>query len=213
MRRNMMLLQNNSRCIQTTSGENSGLVGLYVLDGCKSKAYVSGIHTMFVGGVLLDVEPGSFWLSSIATVILLKDKINMLAGSSVLELGAGSGLPSRFLAKSGFDVTASDCDVPDLGVEIKTQRICWDDLSGNDGARYDVIIASDCIYKTTYKDGLLDAIARYKKEKILVVNPFRDGVDQVGYALQEMFDGLRVEERRLHLNGKYYIDLCVMTNI
>lgn len=210
----MEIIQNNPRCIQTArNGEKSGLLGLYVLDGCESKAYLSTVDMLFVKGYALDVVPGSFWLSSIAMVMLLSDCIGSIKDYSILELGAGAGLPSRYLAKVGVDITASDCDVLDLGLGVKTRRICWDDLDLGDHERYDVLIAADCIYKTTHRDGFLDAVAKYKKEKILVVNPLRDGIDEVGYALQEMFDGLRVETRRMLLNREYYIDLCVMTNI
>lgn len=207
-----MMLQNSPQSIQTIDGNNE-LWGLYVLEGCDSKAYLSNMNLLFAGGVMLDAEPGSFWLSSIAMVMLLKEKLRLIRRMSVLELGAGSGLPSRFLAKCGVCVTASDCDVIDLGEGVETRRICWHDLPAYDESRYDVLIASDCIYKTTYRDGFLDAIAKFKKEKILLVNPYRDSVDEVGYALQEMFDNLVVETRRMHVNRKYYIDLCVMSNI
>jgi len=87
---------------------------------------------------------GSFWLSSLATLLHLQgwsclNCMDIVVGKNVLELGAGTALPSLFLSKlcgQGLEITASDREVAVTQANlfcngittVATKAISWEAL-------------------------------------------------------------------------------------
>lgn len=215
-----MLLQNNNNTFQLGSGKSfADISGTFGIPGqCTGCVRVGRDGSVSVGedcSLSFQKRPeligGNFWLSSIAMLVFLQDHKERLRGRSILELGAGVALPSRYLHHVGCDVTASDRDV--CHTIAKAKAIDWEALDARDDAHYDVLLAADCIYKHTWP-AFLDAVQKYKHDKIVVVNAERQGVDETGYALMEMFGaGLTVRTVRMTHDAGHFIDLVVMSNV
>lgn len=149
---------------------------------------------------------GCFWLSSIAMILFIDTHKDYFKDKKILELGSGIGLPAMHIAKTCTpkNVTMSDKDsyitqsssnlngIFELGnTDIK--YIDWfnslnDTLNDTDQDKYDVIIASDCVYRNT-QAAFLETIKKHLKDDgiFIFVNAYRDGLDDFIYSLQELY--------------------------
>ncbi|HLX19005.1 MAG TPA: 50S ribosomal protein L11 methyltransferase [Gaiellaceae bacterium] len=104
-----------------------------------------------------------------------------LAGSRVLELGAGLGLPSVAAALRGADVLATDWadDAVALlrenaernGIALQAKVVRWDEPERLDG-RWDLVLGADLLYEQRNAEALLDLLPRLGGE-ILLAEPGR----------------------------------------
>lgn len=118
-----------------------------------------------------------------------------LLGKSLLELGAGAGIPSMTAFKCGATVVCTDQAIPhrirclaeaaernhhDLDMKEKSNIwVCpysWGDPVGaillNDGEKFDVIVASDCIYHPQVHEVLLRSIQMTMAKHGVALLPF-----------------------------------------
>ncbi len=146
---------------------------------------------------------GCFWLSSIAMMIFIDTHKDYFKDKKILELGSGLGLPAMHISKTCGPqfVTLSDIDshitisssnlngvFEMANTEIK--HIDWyDNQYVSDKNKYDVIIASDCVYRNT-QNAFLQTIKKNLKDNgiFLFINAYREGLDDFIYSLQELYD-------------------------
>lgn len=167
------------------------------------------------------------WLSSIAMSAWLLKNHSVHQNNRVLEFGCGIGLPSLVLSSvkssSASLVVASDYLVT-LGcaydenisinkqvLQVPTHYECidWNLCIANDfkpDEQYDVIIATDCIYKSTaqlFKNTVLKFLR--PGGKLIFINPLetsRPGVDSFIYSLAEMGE-IDVKHIQVVMDGMY----------
>lgn len=143
-----------------------------------------------------------------------------------MELGAGVGVCGIIVASYlASDVTMSDCDseildlisrnidrnIANMSVRPKVKRLDWNDEG--DSEKFDVIIASDCIFKSTAAP-FLSAIYRHLNAdgELFLINPpetCRPGVDGVIYALQELGD-VAMKVIQITMMGLYQKELILV---
>ena len=165
---------------------------------------------------------GNIWLSSILLILYLQEKNkNIFNNKKILELGAGTALLSMYISKISKNsiITASDYDISITNENIINnnldniliKKIDWNNLDDSDLDKYDIIILSDCIYRTTYKSLLL-TIKKYlnPKGKILISNADRENLDEFIYGMKEINSEIKNIKEKLYYNDKYYIDLNVI---
>jgi predicted nicotinamide N-methyase len=169
------------------------------------------------------------WLSSIAMLSWLSDNYQKHSASRVLEIGCGVALNSLYLACSHShahtNITASDykhtigyaLDENKVLNGIDTSKVAYEVLDWNQcisetynpsetiGA-FDLIIATDCIYKST-ATMFFNVIKHHlaKNGKLLLINPMetsRPGTDNLIYKLAEMGE-ISVSHIAIQLNKKY----------
>lgn len=160
---------------------------------------------------------GGIWLSSLLIVSWLLENPGWFAGKSVLELGGGAGLGGIAVSLAPFEaasVLITDHE-PEL-IALITQNVEGNrrEMSGMDGpppltarvtvglldwglgdtdtTRYDIVIASDCVFNATAAD-FLTAVLQHVKPggDLFIVNPpepGRPGMDKLIYALGEHGD-------------------------
>jgi predicted nicotinamide N-methyase len=106
-----------------------------------------------------------------------------LAGTRVVELGAGLGLPSLAAALRGADVLATDwaedavallrANAGRNGIALRVERVRWDEPRLIvAGAPYDLVLAADVLYEARNADQLLDLLPQLGGE-ILLADPGR----------------------------------------
>lgn len=121
------------------------------------------------------------WPSSIALAHELAGRT--WTGKTILEIGAGTGLPGVVAASLGARVVQTDFQEVALGVakmnaeknDVSIDRRVGDWTAWTDEARYDVIIGSDILYGTTMHEHLR---AIFEKNlapngRLIVADPFR----------------------------------------
>lgn len=164
------------------------------------------------------------WLSSIAMLSYLSTN-PMSSNTRILEIGCGVALNALYLTSQGYqNVVASDYKQT-IGIAFtENQQLnnihngeyqvldwhhcCSDTYDPHTTiGTYDLIIATDCIYKST-APMFFQAIKHHLSKdggKLLLINPMetsRPGVDQFIYKLAEM-GNITVEHIAIELNGKY----------
>lgn len=97
------------------------------------------------------------WPSSIALALEISARADEFRGRSVLELGAGVGLPGIVAAASGAEVVQTDRDEDALalcrrnaernGVGVECRLADWSEWTSVE--RYDWVIASDVLYRSS----------------------------------------------------------------
>jgi predicted nicotinamide N-methyase len=104
-------------------------------------------------------------------------------GLSVLELGAGLGLPSLAAASAGADVTATDWYLDALefiqasarenGLALATKFLDW--RHPPDGAGFDCIIGADLLYERRHFEPILETVERLLAPagKVILSDPDR----------------------------------------
>lgn len=169
------------------------------------------------------------WLSSVAMLAWITENAHVFVGKKVMEMGCGIGLCSLGLSSMIRDtsITASDCysalaETFDKNVELNGidksntsfKLMDWDataDAQVENTGEYDIIIATDCIYKSTadsFKQAALKHLA--PNGKLFMINPFgvsRPGVDTFVYSLAECGE---VEKRRIEICMDAYFSLELM---
>jgi predicted nicotinamide N-methyase len=130
---------------------------------------------------LFDLCPyfGVIWPASVALTKYLKKNLPSIAAKSVLELGCGLAIPSLYLAKNGFSVTATDFhpDVPYFllenqkknQIEIQFQVSRWRDLSIN----AELLLGSDILYDKNQVNELLQLLERTSWKLAIISDPGR----------------------------------------
>lgn len=219
----LTLMQNNPTTFQTSDMQTwTCLDGVLVLEGCEGVLSIDASQgCVYVTNVwnddsevVLDYEHeaipghigGCFWLSALAMILWIQSNKELFAGKHVLELGAGIGLPSKYIREIcvGTHVTESDCDV------YGKKHIDWMELDPHDTDVYDIVIASDCCYRDTWRP-LVDTIGKYldpQNGMMVVFNADRNGIDDMEYAFMEMFgDALSATDCVLTYNQSYQTNL------
>ena len=123
------------------------------------------------------------WPSAIALALEIAARADEFRGRTVLELGAGVGLPGIVAAAVGATVVQTDRDEEALGLcrrnaernglSTTTRLADWSQWA-EDG-RYDWVIGSDVLYRLSLHDQL-EAIfesARARGARVLVSDPLR----------------------------------------
>lgn len=169
------------------------------------------------------------WLSSIAMLSWLSDHNNSYTNKRILEIGCGVALNSLYLASLDYyqttHITASDYkhtigyvleenksfnNINENRAEYKVldwQQCCSSTYDPLDTiGKYDLIIATDCIYKST-ASLFFNVIKHHLAPNgtLLLINPMetsRPGTDQLIYKLAEMGE-IRVSHIAIQLNHKY----------
>ncbi|HXH30131.1 MAG TPA: methyltransferase domain-containing protein [Bacteriovoracaceae bacterium] len=127
---------------------------------------------------------GVLWESSIALADFLGSWPQLVSGKSVLELGAGLGLPSLVASHFGGKVLATDFHP---GVEAYFKRNCahsnvpcayhrlnWREQELSQG-QFDVVIGSDILYESRHPQDVAKGLLRFVKPngKIILSDPGR----------------------------------------
>lgn len=169
---------------------------------------------------------GGLWLSSVGMLYLITKSRHIFEGKRVLELGAGLGIPSMYVSQfcNPLSVTASDEDIENLqdsisannqfnNTRLNITQVDWND-SPSHRIKYDVIIVSDCVYRSTQKS-LFHAISSLLEDdgKFIVCNPDREGLDDFLYAMQEAYDNTSISQLQLIYNKDYVSHLVTTQNI
>lgn len=112
------LLQNNPTTFQTTDGKTLyNLSGNFYLD---NKSFLTiNENKLYIDNNIINIYKnteqigGSFWLSSIAMLLLLQkyNKEDFYNNKSILELGAGIALPSIYLSNFSNNITSTDDNI------------------------------------------------------------------------------------------------------
>lgn len=132
------------------------------------------------------------WPGGIALARLLLDRPELVAGRSVVDVGAGSGLTALAAKRAGARrVTAADIDpVAIAAIELNAAANCLDietfadDVSGQPPASWEVILLGDMCYEKALADLLLPwgrAAARAGR-LVLLADPGRAYRPQDGLA-------------------------------
>lgn len=146
---------------------------------------------------------GCFWLSSIAMLLFADTHKDYFKDKKVLELGSGIGLPAMHIAKTCCPkhVSLSDIDsyitqhssnlngLFELG-NTEVKNIDWDDLPYvPESEKYDIIIATDCIYRNS-QNAFFRTVQRFLKSDgiFILANAYRDGLDDFIYSLEELYN-------------------------
>ena len=106
-----------------------------------------------------------------------------LAGTRVLELGAGLGLPSLAAAIGGGDVLATDWadDAVELlranaarnGIALRAERVRWDEPAALlEEAPWPLVLGADLLYESRNAEQLLELLPRLGGE-VLLAEPGR----------------------------------------
>ena len=166
------------------------------------------------------------WLSSYAMIPWLMQNAVNFKGKKILELGAGVGICSIVVATlSPSDVTISDHDSDiidlisrnidhnsaNLPIRPKVKMLEW--LDQSKAEKFDIIIASDCIFKST-ANSFLSAVFRHldSNGELFLINPSetsRPGVDNAIYALMERGE-VEVKTVQLTMTGLYHKELIMV---
>src|SRR3954454_19329394 len=126
-----------------------------------------------------------------------------LAGTRVLELGAGLGLPSLAAALRGADVLATDwaedaiallrANAARNGIGLRAEVVRWDEPE-RFGTGWDVVLGADLLYEQRNAEQLLELLPRLGGE-ILLAEPGRPfakaflarwAVDEIGDRLYRL---------------------------
>lgn len=149
---------------------------------------------------------GILWPASIGLAEYLQQHHAELRGKSVLELGAGLGLPSLVALHAGAQVLTTDFH-PD--VEFYFERNCQHSVlkgdyrrlnwreSAEDIGLFDIVMGSDVLYESKHPREVVKGLRRFVKPggMILLADPGRAYLGQFLTAMKE--EGLR-EEVSLH---------------
>lgn len=120
---------------------------------------------------------GILWPSSVALAIFLADHPELVKGKSVLELGAGLGLPSLVASHLGANVLATDYH-PDVeeyflrncrhsSITCRYLRMNWREEVIAE--KYDVVIGSDVLYESKHASEVARGLLRFVKPNGIVI--------------------------------------------
>ena len=213
------IIQNNPTTFQTEDMQMfHDLEGIFEID--NSKLSIKD-NTIYMNNCKIQFHKqhgigGSFWLSSIALILFLDQHQEQFTNKTVLELGAGCALPSAYIAKHAKSVTASDLQ-PEIAqdtfelnnLSCPAIYLNWTE-SVPQNTKYDIIIAADCIYRTTHSyfvNAIKNNLA--SNGKFFICNADRDHLDDALYALQENWPDMQIETHDIIYNSKYTCQITV----
>lgn len=126
----------------------------------------------------------ALWPSAIALASEMEARATELRGKTVLELGAGTGLPGLVASHAGAHVVQTDYETMALficglngernGVEgVDVRKVNWKEW--DDDQRYDFIIGSDILYADTLHPALTGIFAGNLAPggRVLLTDPLR----------------------------------------
>ena len=144
------------------------------------------------------------WPASIALALEIAQRAKEFDGREVLELGAGVGLSGIAAASVGARVVQTDRDAGALavsrenaernGVALETRLADWEAWSIVE--RYDWVIASDILYRTSMHDRLraIFSSALRPNGRLLIADPMRPA--SLGFLEQIEREGWQVRMTR-----------------
>jgi predicted nicotinamide N-methyase len=157
--------------------------------------------------VFLSEDPKQYgvalWPASIALALEIGQRANEFRGRTVLELGAGVGLPGIAAAAVGARVVQTDRDDDALSLcrrnaernrlEVVSRVADWAEWPAGD--RYDWIIGSDILYRMSLHDQLRSIFetALPSSGKLLLSDPIRS-------SSLKLLERLEQEEWRVRMN-------------
>lgn len=130
----------------------------------------------------------SLWPSARALAEILWERRATLAGTRVLELGCGLGLPSVVAACLGSDVTATDfhpaagawcqANAAANGVAVAFHACDWCALP--DWRPFDLVMGSDLLYELRHLEALAACVGRLcaPRHTVLLADPGRQHLPQ-----------------------------------
>lgn len=138
----------------------------------------------------------NLWPSAIGLAEALAARASALAGTTVVELGCGLGLPAILAARLGAAaVTATDFH-PDVRpwlhknatqnrADITFGHVSWDSPEPLEGRRFDWVIGSDLLYERRHVPALVRCIDTLATPcaTLLIADPGRDGLGPFAAAL------------------------------
>jgi predicted O-methyltransferase YrrM len=148
---------------------------------------------------------GGLWLSGIALMLFIDANRGLFRGRHVLELGAGLGLAGLHVARVAqpASVVISDVDVTPARNALRANHqqlendekvilrtLDFVEIPAKMDCCFDVIIASDCVYRTN-QDGVVATIAKYLKPggTLVMFNADRsNAAPNLLYAIQEIVE-------------------------
>jgi methyltransferase-like protein 23 len=148
------------------------------------------------------------WESGVALATWVADHAGEMAGQTVLELGAGVGLPGIVAASCGAKVTQTDHDPQALTlaaqnaalngiVGIKVELGDW--FSWTNPARYDLILGADIVYDGADHAAILALLERRREPggRIVLADPGRE--QQAAFISAANRAGWRGSEQRIRV--------------
>jgi predicted nicotinamide N-methyase len=125
---------------------------------------------------LKDVTNFPFWVRLWEAALVLAEFMATVPkepGSTLLELGAGLGVPGLIAAAAGFRVTLTDYEELILNFErinaaaskleeVEVTKLDW--LNPADLGQYDVIIGAEILFRDVFFEPLLEILRRSLKE-------------------------------------------------
>ena len=186
--------------------------------------YLSGTTTYTYKNIHLQIPPGVFHPGFFFSTKLLLKYISKLplAGQTILELGAGSGLISIYAAGKGADVTASDINtvaVSGLKKNSFSNKIQMTIIESDLFARipkqaFDLIAINPPYYKKNGSSG--KEYAWYCGENGEFFNGFFNGLDNYLHSktqvLMILCEGCDIEMVKAFAAANNFIMKCVFTN-
>ena len=168
-----------------------------------------------------------YWANVWESAIVLAEELAGLDGSgrTLLELGAGIGLPALVACRGGFVATASDYEADALeaarfnadrngGDALVTRLLDWRRLPDDLGT-FDLVVAADVLYEKHHATALAAVLSRTLAAggQGLVADPGRARAVQFEPAVREVGLGVvrRPARRPLGATGGPEIDLYVVT--
>lgn len=211
---NVIVERTNSKARQYHIGES--LTSINIFDGSHNK----------------DGIGANIWLSSFPLSLWITQNKSFFYDRKVLEIGCGVGLCGLYLASLPLDIPPKCIVLSDytdglkqsfqankhlnnqsLQHQISYQTLNWYDTFKNDydtssaiNGPYDIILATDCIYKSTcasFKQAIMTNLA--VGGTLLMVNPIetsRPGVDAFIYSLAECGE-VSVEHVQVIMNSLF----------
>ena len=217
------LLQNNPTTFQTSDmktiiqPQGTFKINNYSMSVTTNDNYLYVNNNKYYIPVNISQIGGSFWLSSIAMIIYADKNKNLFKDKRILELGCGIGLPGMYIAAnfSPKIVVLSDREIDTINLDnmkelhnIKIKQIEWDVPQEQNFEEFDIVIASDCIYRYT-QDSFLKALKTFTSESFIIINPYRECFDEFIYKLQEIYD-ISIDEVELCFNDTYVTRLTII---
>jgi len=146
----------------------------------------------------------------------------LFEGKSVMELGAGLGLPGMHLVESckpeslvlsDYDTSVTEeslrlNNIPFTQSNVAIEKVDWEN-STKSATKYDIIIACDCIYRTTWIP-FLQTVQHYLSDDgmLIIYNGIRGSdTDEFVYALQELYVISEYETQKMIFDDKYVTGL------
>lgn len=154
---------------------------------------------------------GVLWPAGLGLSYFLQDHPEFINGKSVLELGAGLGLPSLVATTLGAKVLTTDFH-PDVeeyflrncrhsSVHGEFRRLNWREEDVEE--TFDVVMGSDVLYESKHPQEVARGLRRFLKPggRIILADPGRNYLDTFLQAISAL--GMREERSRYEADNKW----------